>query len=65
MTVAEVLPKIALNLFHVFLVALLLISLAANLVPNKEWLAYLTYAIVAGMVGYHTYRISQKINQTE
>jgi hypothetical protein len=62
MSLSENLAKVGLNIFHILFVSLLLISLAMNLVPGKEWLATTTYGIVVIMVSFHSYRAYQKLS---
>lgn len=62
MSLSDNLSKVGLNIFHIIFVSLLLLSLAMNIVPGKEWLANTTYGIVAIMVSFHSYRIYQKLS---
>jgi hypothetical protein len=62
MNIIENLSKVGLSIFHIVFVSLLLISLATNLASDKEWLANITYAVVAIMVSFHSYRIYQKLS---
>lgn len=53
-----------LNLFHIFVVSVLLIMLAANLKDNNRALKTITYVLTAGMVAYHTFVVAKKYKQS-
>jgi hypothetical protein len=52
--------SIVINLFHIFIVASLICSLAKNLAPGNDNLKNTAYVFVTIMTLFHSYRIYQK-----
>ncbi len=57
--------SIAINLFHILIVASLICSLAKNIQPGNEILQGLAFSFVTVMVAFHSYKIYEKINKPE
>jgi hypothetical protein len=55
--------SIGINLFHIFIVASLICSLAKNLQPSNDILQGVAYLFVTLMVTFHSYKIYKKISK--